>query len=178
MKIDIIITGFLKENCYILKDERKKECLIIDPGDAYHKIKEKIEDYKVLKILLTHDHFDHIGALDELIKENAVEVLKKENFAEKEYKINNFVFEVIFTPGHTDDSISFYFQNEKVLFTGDFLFKGTIGRTDLPTGNEFDMTDSLKKIKKYNEDITIYPGHGEISTLKKEFKNNIYFINL
>lgn len=178
MKIERVITGYLEENCYILKDEKNKECLIIDPGDEFTKIKKQIGSYKVLKVLLTHNHFDHVGALQEVIAEYKVDVLKRDNLLEKEYKINNFYFKVIFTPGHTSDSISFYFEKDKVMFTGDFIFKGTIGRTDLPTGNQDEMFKSLSKIKSYPKEINIYPGHGNMSTFEEELKNNIYFINL
>ena len=175
MKIITVVTGFLKENCYIIKDEINKECLVIDPGSDFKNIKEKIGESKVLNILITHNHFDHIGALEEMINEYKVDVLKKDNLKEQEYKINNFIFKVIYTPGHTSDSITFYFEKNKIMFTGDFLFKGTIGRTDLPTGNSIEIQKSLQKIKKYSKDIKIYPGHGEMSTLENEFENNIYF---
>lgn len=175
MNIKIVVTGFLEENCYILKDEKTKECLVIDPGADYDKIKKEIGSYKVLNVLLTHNHFDHVGALEEIINEYKVDVLKKENLEEKEYIINNFKFNVIYTPGHTIDSITYYFEKENIMFTGDFLFKGTIGRTDLPTGNISDMKNSLSKIKKYSSLITIYPGHGQSSTLKEEFENSPYF---
>lgn len=176
MKIEKVITGFLEANCYILKDEKTKKCLVIDPGDDYKKIKEQIKDYKVLKVLLTHSHFDHVGALRQILNEYHTQVLKKENLDEKEQILDNFIFKVIYTPGHSSDSITFYFEKEKVMFTGDFLFQGTIGRTDLPTGNTKEMVNSIEKIKKYNPEITIYPGHGDTSTLKEEFENNIYFI--
>lgn len=175
MNIKIVVTGFLEENCYILKDDKNKECLVIDPGDDYELIKKEISNYKVLKVLLTHNHFDHVGALEELVNDYKVEVLKKDNLEEKEYSINNFNFKVIYTPGHTTDSVTYHFEKEKVMFTGDFLFKGTIGRTDLPTGNIADMRNSLNKIKKYSSSISIYPGHGDFSTLKEEFENSQYF---
>ena len=178
MNIKIVVTGFLEENCYIKKDDKNKECLVIDPGDDYLNIKKEIKDYKVLKVLLTHNHFDHVGALDEIINEYKVDVLKKDNLEEKEYNYNTFTFKVIFTPGHTKDSVSYYFENEKTMFTGDFLFQGTIGRTDLPTGNIKEMIESLNKIRTYSNAIKIYPGHGNMSTLELEFQNNPYFINL
>ena len=79
--IDIItvVNGILEENCYILKDDKNKECLVIDPGDDYELIKKEISNYKVLKVLLTHNHFDHVGALEELVNDYKVEVLKKDN---------------------------------------------------------------------------------------------------
>lgn len=175
MKINIVVTGFLEENCYVIKDEKTKECLVIDPGADFEKIKKEISSYKVLNVLLTHDHFDHVGALKEVMNEYKVEVLDFDNLEEKEYLIGPFNYKVIFTPGHTSNSISFYFEKEKVMFTGDFLFEGTIGRTDLPTGDFAEMQKSLSMIKKYPKDITIYPGHGDMSTLEKEFVNNPYF---
>lgn len=172
MKIDIVKVGYLQTNCYILTIDNK--CIVIDPGDEFDKIKNSIGNKKVLKILLTHHHFDHVGALEELKQEYKVEVLDNTNLEEKEYEIDKFKFNVIFTKGHTTDSICFYFKEEKIMFVGDFLFKESIGRTDLPTGNSCDMKLSLKKIKKYDEDIIIYPGHGDKSSLGYEFKNNIY----
>lgn len=172
MKIDIVKVGYLQTNCYILTIDNK--CIVIDPGDEFDKIKNSIGNKKVLKILLTHHHFDHVGALEELKQEYKVEVLDNKNLEEKEYEIDKFKFNVIFTKGHTTDSICFYFKKEKIMFVGDFLFKESIGRTDLPTGNSCDMKLSLKKIKKYDEDIIIYPGHGDKSSLGYEFKNNIY----
>ena len=175
MNINTVITGFLEENCYIIKDDKTKECLIIDPGSDFENIKKEIGDYKVLNVLLTHDHFDHVGALRDVMNEYKVDVLDFDNLEEKEYSIGSFTFKVIYTQGHTSNSISFYFEKEKVMFTGDFLFEGTIGRTDLPTGDFREMQNSLSKIKKYPKEISIYPGHGNMSTLEKEFESNPYF---
>ena len=85
-----------------------------------------------------------------------------------------FNFEVIYNPGHTDDSISYYFKEENILFSGDFIFKGSVGRTDLG-GNNLDMLNSINKIKQYNKDIIIEPGHGEETTLEYELKYNPFF---
>ena len=91
---------------------------------------------------------------------------------EKEYDIGEFKFKVIFNPGHTSDSISYLFDNN--LFCGDFIFKDSIGRWDLPTGNYNELLDSIDKIKKYNN-LIIYPGHGDSTLLEEEKKNNYYF---
>lgn len=166
MEINKVIVGPLETNCYILVKDNK--CLVIDPGDEYNKIKEVIGNKCIVGVIITHYHFDHIGALnyfDESL------VLDKNNLEEKEYNINNFNFEVIYTPGHRDDCITIYFQKEKVMFTGDFIFKNGIGRTDLEGGNTFDMMNSLKKISKYSKDIKVYPGHGESTYL---FEENLY----
>lgn len=171
MKIDRVVTGYLKENCYVLS--KGDFCLVIDPGDNYNLIKEKIGK-KVVAILLTHKHFDHIGALEDIKKEYNVDVYSRDNLNEGVNNIKRFSFEVIYTPGHTKDSVCFYFKDESIMFTGDFLFKECVGRWDLETGNYIDMKRSIEKIKKYNDDITIYPGHGDESTLLYEKNNNEY----
>lgn len=164
MKIDRVIVGPLQTNCYIISIDNK--CLVIDPGDEYDKIKEVIKDKEVLRVIVTHYHFDHVGALNEFDKSL---VLDKNNLEEKEYKIDNFNFNIIYTPGHKEDSITIYFMVENIMFTGDFIFKGTIGRTDLDGGNMFDMISSLNKIKGYDKDIIVYPGHGDSTTLEEFF---------
>lgn len=168
MKIDKIIVGELETNCYILSID--KECLVIDPGDEYNKIKEVIGNKKILGVIITHHHFDHIGALNYFNKNL---VLDKNNLEEREYNIGNFNFEVIYTKGHKEDSITIYFRKDKIMFTGDFIFKNAIGRTDLPGGDMADMLNSLNKIKKYDKNIIIYPGHGESTSLGKEIINYI-----
>ena len=172
MKVDRVVTGYLQENCYILT--QGNECLIVDPGDDYHLIKKIIDNKKVLGILLTHNHFDHIGAVDDIRKEYNVDVYSFKNLKEGKNSMGDFSFDVICTPGHTSDSICFYFYEEKIMFTGDFLFKESIGRWDLETGNYNDMKESISKIKKYDDDIIIYPGHGEKSTIFYEKNNNKY----
>lgn len=168
MKISIIKVGYLEANCYIL--EKDKKVIVIDPGDEYDKIAPFIKNKEIVKVLITHYHPDHIGALshfeDKLILKNPKETT---------YNIGPFSFIVIYTKGHTSDSITYYFKEEEVMFTGDFLFKETIGRTDLPGGNQNEMLKSLNKIKSYPGVIKIYPGHGPSTTLKHEKENN-YFL--
>ena len=157
MKIDRVIVGYLKTNCYIISNDN--ECLVIDPGDEYDKIKEVIGNKRVIGTIVTHHHFDHVGALKYLDN-----IYDKSNLIEGMNKIGKFNFEVIYTPGHTFDSICIYFKENKVMFVGDFIFKDGIGRTDLG-GNNIDMNYSVLKISKYNQDIIIYPGHGDSSIL-------------
>ena len=173
MEISSIKVGFLKCNCYLL--EKEGECLIIDPGDDYDKIKKYCRNKVIIGILLTHSHFDHVASVDNLVNDYNIEVYTLENFNEGVNRIGNFEFEVIYTFGHTMDSVTFYFREDKVMFTGDFLFKDTIGRCDLLESNIEEMKKSIEKIKKYDDDITIYPGHGMKSNLGYEKKNNIYF---
>ena len=170
MDIKRIILSYLDANCYIISIGKK--CLIVDPGWDKDVIIREVKDKKVLGILVTHYHPDHVGALEDIIKEYNVNVYNYKS--EEKVKLDKFSFEIIKTYGHTDDSVTFYFPKEKIMFTGDFLCKETIGRADLPTGDNNKMYDSLKKIKKYSDDITIFPGHGEDSTLGYEKKNNIF----
>ncbi len=164
MKIKCIPVGDLQANCYIVTKGNKT--IIIDPGDEPEKIEKELVGLHVIGIFLTHAHFDHIGAL---------------SFFEEKYhlkhntEIKDLNFEMIKTPGHSKDSITFYFEKEKIMFTGDFLFKGTIGRMDLPGGNTKEMKVSLEKIVHYPENITIYPGHGPSTTLGKEKMSFKYY---
>ena len=160
MEINRVIVGPLQTNCYILSKDNI--CLVIDPGDEINKINEVIGNKKVLGVIVTHSHFDHIGALS-YFNENII--MDKSNLEEQEYNIGGLKFEVIYTPGHKEDSITIYFRKEKVMFTGDFIFKDDIGRTDLQGGDMTLMIDSLNKMKEYNKDIIIYPGHGDMTNL-------------
>lgn len=169
MDVKTIKVGYLKENCYVLEKDNK--CLVIDPGDEYEKIKENI-NYEIIGILLTHHHFDHIGALSYF---KDVPVYDYFNLTEEKRKPDGFKIEVIHTPGHTSDSTTYYFYEDNVMFTGDFLFKNDIGRTDLETGSDIDMKNSIEKLKSYEDSIIIYPGHGDSTILGNEKEYNIYF---
>lgn len=172
MEIKTVITGYLDENCYLLIKDGT--CLVVDPGDNFNKIKDEIGDNKVLGVLITHSHFDHIGALRNFLTKKSIKIFKRSNLEEKEYNIGDFKFKCIYTPGHSKDSVTFYFEEDKIMFIGDFIFKDSIGRTDLPGGSESEMKDSIKKLLTYNDDITLYPGHYEKTTLGLERRNNIY----
>ena len=148
MNIKRIVVGKLEENCYIL--EKEGRYLVIDPGDEFEKIDAEIKG-PLEEILVTHHHFDHVGALKDLED--------KYNIKANEFKKETFKYEVIATPGHTNDSKTFYFPEEKVMFTGDFLFYNSIGRMDLPTGSQEDMQKSLENISNYPLITKIYPGH-------------------
>lgn len=157
MKVETIVVGFLKENCYIVTKDDKS--IIIDPGDEAEKIIDACKDKNVVGVLLTHHHFDHVGALKKV----------EETFAVKSsLYIDGFSYEVIETPGHTKDSLTYYFKDDGVMFTGDFLFQGTIGRMDLPTGSKVGMEKSLEKISQYPKNIKVYPGHGSVTMLGDE----------
>ena len=176
MKIEVISVGKLRCNCYLLEIDGK--VLVIDPGDDYDKIIDKIGNRELVGIIITHYHFDHIGALDSFVKNYDVMVYDKSNMSEGNFNIDGFVFEVIYTPGHKEDAITIYFKEDKCIFCGDFIFRGNIGRCDLVGGDISLMLESIKKIKKYDRDISIYPGHGNKSTIGYEIDNNIYFLDI
>ena len=174
MDIKTVVTGYLDENCYILI--KNGTCLIVDPGDDYQKIKEEIGENKVLGVLITHSHFDHIGALRNFLVKRSIKIFKKSNLIEnKEYKIGDFSFEAIYTPGHSKDSVTFYFKEENKMFIGDFVFKESIGRTDLPGGSDEEMKNSIQKLITYDNSIELYPGHYDKTTIGYEKENNPFF---
>ncbi len=174
MKIEFLKLGYLQTNCYFLIKNNK--VLLIDPADEFEKIKRKLEGLDLVGVIVTHHHFDHIGALDEVLENYQVNLYDFSNLKEGNNKIGDFEFEVIYTPGHTDDSITIFFPKEKVMFAGDFIFKNSIGRTDLPSGNYEEMLKSISKIKEY-PNVIIYPGHDEKTSLEYEKKYN-EFLNI
>lgn len=170
MKIDTVNVSRYVTNCYVLNID--DNVLVIDPGGDFDKIKPFLDGKNILGALITHGHDDHNSEVF-----NFENVYDYSNLKEGKNKIGPFEFEVIYTPGHTSDSITIYFEEDKLMFTGDFLFKETVGRMDLPTGSIEDMKKSLTKIRKY-PDVKVYPGHGDFTTLGYEKENNIYFSNL
>jgi glyoxylase-like metal-dependent hydrolase (beta-lactamase superfamily II) len=166
MNIKTIVTGYLKENCYLLIKDNN--CLIIDPGDEAKKIISSVGSLNVLGILTTHNHEDHIGVLNEIAKHYHITKINT--------PVAGFPYELILTPGHTSDSKTFYFEDLNLMFVGDFIFYHSIGRMDLPTGSDKEMQESLNKISKYPDNTTIYPGHGPATTLgeEKQFFNQYF----
>lgn len=159
MDIKKVIVGLLETNCYIISIAN--DCIVIDPGDNFETIKKEIGSKNVVGCLVTHFHYDHIGALEALISTYNVEINKPNK---------KFDYEIIETPGHTFDSKTFYFKQINTMFIGDFIFKNGIGRTDLG-GNVIDLKESLEMIKKYPDNTILYPGHGDYTTLGDEKKH-------
>jgi len=168
MQINKIVVGELETNCYILTKDNK--CLIIDPGDEAANIINEI-NCDVIGIIITHYHFDHIGALNELKEKYNVPIIDYQN----KKILAPFNYQIINTKGHTSDSITIYFEDEKIMFCGDFIFKGTIGRTDLPTGNMEEIKNSIKQLLTFDENIKLFPGHYDFTSIKEE-KENLKFI--
>lgn len=169
LKVITVVTGYLSENCYIVHND--KDALIIDPGDDSNKIISSVGDLNVLGILITHYHFDHVGALDEI--KNKYKKAKLIDFtSKKEQIIGDFKFKIIENYGHTMDSVSYYFEDEKKMFCGDFVFRESIGNfedEDMPI-----MIESLRNFKKLDRNIRVYPGHGIYTEVGYELDHNLF----
>lgn len=199
MKLYHLVTGLLHVNTYILVNEDTKECVIIDCGERYKQLKQALDSMgvKPVAVLLTHAHFDHSGCAKKLqddgakiyiSKIDAPKLLNEQNlssdfgrafdyltadhtfFDGEEMEIIGIKFKAILTPGHTDGSATFIVEN--MLFTGDTLFLGCVGRTDFVTGNRDDMVKSVKKLFALSGDYSVYPGHDDFTTLEHERKFN------
>lgn len=203
--------GPLQTNAYVLYNENK-EAVIFDPGGEGEKLNQWLKSEHLIPkaILLTHAHFDHIGAVDEVrdrweipvyvhSKEkdwlmdpkkngsakymgiNAVKV-KKADILIKEagnLKIGPFSFEVFETPGHSPGSVSFYFSKLNIVFSGDALFAGGIGRTDLPGGSYEVLIESINtKLMELPEKTVVAPGHGTLTTIRIEMDSNPFLTGL
>lgn len=174
-KIEVDAKGIIT-NCYlVIKDNY---CLIIDPGAEYPKIKNEIERQNLIPIcvLVTHYHFDHIDALQDIKNTFKIPVIDYKTYINDEeiISIGNFDFNIISTKGHSKDSVSYYFFKNLSFFCGDFIFLEDIGRCDLQGGSETKMKESLKKLITYPNDMKIFPGHDESTDLKHEKENNKY----
>ena len=191
--------GPMQNFIYIIGDEKSKEAAVIDAGWNVDEIIEAAtkEKLKITKIILTHYHYDHVQKVNELIDKTNAEVyfheteyeyikksLKNESIKIKKLKgndtinIGNIKIKIIHAPGHTPGSICLLAGNK--LITGDTLFVGAIGRTDLPGGDALKLVDSLQKLKKLDDKTKIYPGHDygatKFSTIGYEKKSNPYFM--
>jgi glyoxylase-like metal-dependent hydrolase (beta-lactamase superfamily II) len=199
-KIGSFVMGIAATNCYYLYDEEQKEALVFDPpcnGEIIHKrLSEK--GLSVCAILITHGHFDHISGVSGLKKASAAPVYapaeEKELLCDpalnlsdegvcvradhsvidgEELSLGGFHLRVISTPGHTSGGCCYYFPDEKILISGDTLFAQSVGRTDLPTGSSSTLIRSIReKLMPLPDDVAVYPGHGESTTIGYERKYN------
>ena len=198
MNIYLCVVGQLMTNCFLVENEETKEVLIVDPGDGAGKISKTIREKgdRPVAILLTHAHFDHIGAVEELrrrfegipvyIGEHETELLKDGSlnnpFGSSEgitpdycvkdgevLQLGGMTMKVLHTPGHTAGSVCYYFEEEKILLAGDTLFFRNYGRTDFETGSEEDMIRSLRRLlTELPEDVQVLPGHDRMTNIGYE----------
>ena len=199
-----MVVGMVQTNCYVVYDKETKQAVIVDPGDRADQIIAACQelDVKPEAILLTHGHFDHIMAAEELrntfgVKiyacEKEVEVLtdgaknQMIRYYRKNYSLTpdvtvkegdelalaGFTWTVMETPGHTCGCCCYYIESEGVIFVGDTMFKGSYGRVDLPTGDGMAMLESVKRLlKTLPETVVVYPGHMDETTIAYEKTHN------
>ena len=201
MILERLVVGSLAANCYIVGSEITREGMIVDPGDEAKRILKKVDDLQldIKTIVLTHGHFDHIGALKDTGKATGAEICihpddagslqgqHDSGFFTMSYpaassskrlikdgddiNIGDLRFLALHTPGHTPGGICLLGQG--VVFTGDTLFNGSIGRADLPGGSHSQLLNSLHtKLMTLPDDTMVYPGHGPESTIGAERKGN------
>lgn len=206
MKIEMMVLGDVRTNCYLLINEETKEALVVDPADRADVIVRKLidEGLTLKAILLTHGHGDHILAVGDLKKQFGVKVyaakaeeallsdaaqnLSKALFGiavtvkpdilledGQEFEAAGIRLRMLHTPGHTPGGCCYYQAEEKILFSGDTLFCGSIGRTDFPGGSLSELVRSVKeKLLVLPEDVKVYPGHEEMTTIGHEKRYNPY----
>ena len=203
MKIKSIIVGPIQSNCYIAYDEKSSDALVIDPGEEAGKIMREIDQnhLKVHYIVCTHGHFDHIGAVAEVKKKTGAKVAINKKDIEiyrhagelaaswgfhidqppdpdllvedgDEIVAGSLQFRVMITPGHSPGGICLY--GIGVLFTGDTIFAGSVGRTDLYGGDMGELKKSFVRLISLPSDTEILPGHGSSSTMREEKATNFF----
>ena len=208
MLIETFIVGMYETNCYIIYDEKNLEACIIDPGDEAKRLIKFIDSKNLVlnSIVLTHYHYDHIVAVEELKKKYGSQIYchKKEVEGLKDAHINGSIIgkkkaieitsdkllsdgnvisigqidlEVIHTPGHTPGGICLKVKDKNIIFTGDTIFSDDLGRTDLIGGSEEVLKKTItNKVSKWQDNIIIYPGHGDICSMKEVRGRKIQYL--
>ena len=198
MKIQVLQVPMMGTNCYLVMDEDSGKGAVIDPGGAAEAISNAIRQMGMTleAIFLTHGHYDHTGAVPELRAEypDAQVYLHPKDAAQvngtmglmpavgetvpydegDEVCVGSMKFRVLYTPGHTAGSVTL--DAGEVLFTGDTMFAGSCGRTDLPSGSPDLMAESLKRLAKLEGDRQVLPGHEGFSTLAEERVSNYWVL--
>ncbi len=202
MNVESIIVGPFEVNCYLAKDAASRLAVVVDPGADAEAVADRLRraELTVACYLLTHGHVDHVSALAELADEfpapavmhpaDARWAFESANRLEPYYAAPRrpsaaVVFpenlrltagpwecRIIHTPGHSPGGVCYHFPEQNVIFTGDTLFQGTVGRTDLPGGDTRTLADSLRHLRGLPEATRMYPGHGPASTMAAEYDSN------
>ena len=196
MLIKTLPVGDLETNCYVVTNEKTLECVVIDPGDESNTILDYLESNHLTckAIFLTHGHYDHVGAVEAVQEETGATVYMNAKDDAKNMHSFHFPFtlpengrtyddgdvvsaagidfSILSTPGHTPGSV--VIRAEDALFTGDTLFRGSCGRTDLDGGSMEEMLQPLRKICSLDGDYEVYPGHMDCSSLIRERSFNYY----
>ena len=201
MKIDTLCLGENQTNCYVVREDASTVCAVIDPGCQAERILAFLEKegLRLDAILLTHGHFDHVGAVEDLVKATGCRVwLREGDYTQRKNPMNDYLYPIhdadfcefhfceegenipvgglrfltMETPGHTWGSVCYLCED--AMFSGDTLFTGSCGRIDLPGGDRMAMLDSLERLAETEEDYRVYPGHGPSTTLSAEKRFNPY----
>jgi hydroxyacylglutathione hydrolase len=210
LEVEMLTVGPVAENCFLLRREGSDRILIVDPGDEADRIVAAIEKTggKVEAILLTHCHFDHIGAVSPVaavtgapvycpvietpILSNIMAFVPWEGFGPfEDYEADETVeggetlelagleIDVVFTPGHSPGHVTYSVKGEDAIFSGDVLFQGSVGRVDLPGGDGPTLIMSIRKLlDTHSDETTVYPGHMGTTTLGVERATNPFLAEL
>jgi glyoxylase-like metal-dependent hydrolase (beta-lactamase superfamily II) len=207
MDVRCFTVGPLQENCWIVRREDSDHALVVDPGDEADRLIAALDGLTVDAILLTHTHFDHVGAVAQLARHTQAPVYCPQLEVPVLQDINAYVFpgygpfepydpeetvaggerltlagldiDVIFTPGHSPGHVSYSIPDEHVLLDGDVLFKGSIGRSDLPGGNAQTLLESIATLlDRLPDETRVLPGHMGTTTLGDERATNPFLHQL
>jgi hydroxyacylglutathione hydrolase len=210
MDVRMFTVGPVQENCYLFRREGSDRALIVDPGDEADRLLRAIDELGVELdgVLLTHTHFDHVGAVAPVAKATGAEVwvpaIEKPVLADimsfvpwpgfgpyesydadhtlsggEKLELAGFEIDVIFTPGHSPGHVTFSIPDEEVVFSGDVLFQGSVGRTDLPGGDWPTLLESIRTlVDNLHEDTAVHPGHMGLTTLGAERASNPFLAEL
>jgi hydroxyacylglutathione hydrolase len=207
MIIKRITVGPLQENCYIVGDEGTRHALVIDPGDEPDRILQVIKDnsFEIIVVILTHAHFDHVGAAGDIKRATGAKVLLHEGDIElykgvrdqaafwgfevddlpgpdgyikegDDVKAGGLTFKAMHTPGHSPGGICLY--GEGVVFTGDTIFQGSVGRTDFHGGDMAKLKESFRRLINLPDDTVILSGHGGETTVGREKRENFFMAEI
>ncbi len=210
MDVRMFTVGMVQENCFLLRRDGAREALIVDPGDEAPRILHAVEELGVTveAILLTHTHFDHVGAVAPVARATGAPVwcprLEVPVLADimryvpwpgfgpyesydaehtlaggERLELAGFEIDVLFTPGHTPGHVTFSIPDENAVFSGDVLFQGSVGRTDLPGGDWPTLLESIRTlVDSLPGETAVYPGHMGVTTLGAERASNPFLAEL
>jgi len=202
--------GLVQENCFLFRRDGAESALMVDPGDEPEKLLGAIDELgvKLEGILLTHTHFDHVGAVAPVAKATGAEVwvpeIEKPVLADinafvpwpdfgpyeswdaehtvsggEKLELAGFEIDVMFTPGHSPGHVAYSIPDEQVVFSGDVLFQGSVGRTDLPGGDWPTLLESIRTlVDALPEETRVHPGHMGLTTLGAEKATNPFLAEL